>query len=175
MEINNIPHEVSYRNVKYPRVEFKTGKLLLVLPSGFDPEIVLKKHKKWILKKIEFIENCLKEAENKEIAERKEKEFREIIHSMAERISEEMGEKLNKIYFRTMKTKWASCSTKKNLTVNKLMKFLPEHLLYYIIFHEIAHLKQKRHNERFWGIIEKKFDNHEALERELFIYWFRVA
>jgi len=175
MELNKIPHEVSYRNVKYPRVELKTGKLLFVLPFGFDPEIVLRKHKRWICKKIEFIEDCLKEAENKVIAERKEKEFREIIHSLVERISEEMGEKLNKIYFRTMRTKWASCSTKKNLTVNKLMKFLPEHLLYYIIFHEIAHLKQKRHNEKFWGIIEKKFDDYEVLERELFIYWFRVA
>ncbi len=175
MELNKIPHELSYRNIKYPRIEFKTGKLLLVLPFGFDPEIVLKKHKKWILKKIEFIEGCLKDAENKDIVKRTEKEFREIIHSLAERISEELDEKLNKIYFKSMKTKWASCSAKRNLTVNQLMKFLPEHLLYYIIFHEIAHLKQKRHNERFWGIIEKKFDDYDVLERELFIYWFRVA
>lgn len=175
MELNNIPYEVSYRNIKYPRIELKTGKLLLVLPFGFNPEIVLRKHKRWILKKIEFIEDCLKKAENKEIKERTERDFREIIYSLAERISDELDEKLNKIYFRTMKTKWASCSAKRNLTVNQLMKFLPEYLLYYIIFHEIAHLKQKRHNERFWEIIAKEFDNYEVLERELFIYWFRVA
>lgn len=86
-----------------------------------------------------------------------------------------MGAEINKIFFRTMKTKWASCSKKRNLTINKLMKYLPEKLLKYIVFHEIAHLKQKRHNDIFWEIISRKFNNYEDLEKELFIYWFKLA
>lgn len=86
-----------------------------------------------------------------------------------------MGAEINKIFFRMMKTKCASCSAKRNLTINKLMKHLPEHLLKYIVFHEIAHLKQKRHNDIFWEIISRKFNNYEDLEKELFIYWFKLA
>ena len=73
-----------------------------------------------------------------------------------------------------MKTKWASCSKKRNLTINTLMKFLPDYLIEYIIFHEIAHLKERKHNENFWKIVSRKFKNYEEMEKELFIYWFLI-
>lgn len=175
MVLRNISYRVSHRDVKYPRLEFKTGRLLLVLPYGCKPESLLEKHKSWILKKIEFIEECLKHASNKEVVERTEREFKDLIYSFVKRTSRELGSKLNKIYFRTMKTKWASLSGKRNLTINKLMKDLPEHLLNYIIFHEIVHLKEKKHNDKFWKRISRKFDNYQDLEKDLFVYWFQVA
>jgi len=175
MELPNIPYSVSYRSVKYPRLEFKTGKLLLILPFGFKPTPLLEKHKSWILKKIRFINECLKETSKKKNVRRMEEEFKDLIHSSIRETSKELKGKLRKIYFRKMKTKWASCSTKKNLTVNTLMKYLPDHLIKYVIFHEIAHLKEKRHNGKFWEMISKKFVNYHELERDLFVYWFQVA
>lgn len=175
MELKNIPYKVSYRDIKYPRIEFGSGKLHFVLPFSSEPEAIYKKHKKWILKKIEFIEECLKEASNAEIVKRAEGEFKDLIYSFVKKISKELGTEINKIFFRTMKTKWASCSAKRNLTINRLMKNLPQDLLKYIVFHEITHLKQKRHNHKFWEIISKKFNNYEALEKELFIYWFKLV
>jgi predicted metal-dependent hydrolase len=82
---------------------------------------------------------------------------------------------LNNVFFRKMKTKWASCSSRRNLTVNMLMRCLPEHLLEYVVFHEIAHMIEKRHNDKFWKIVSKEFKNYEELEKGLFIYWFRVV
>jgi len=87
----------------------------------------------------------------------------------------EMGGRLNHIYFRMMKTKWASLSSRRNLTVNRLMKDLPEHLLNYVIFHEIVHLEEKRHNDKFWEKVSRRFINYEELERDLFVYWFNLA
>jgi hypothetical protein len=74
-----------------------------------------------------------------------------------------------------MRTKWASLSSAKNLTVNRLMKHLPEYLIRYVIFHELAHIIEKRHNEKFWEIISRKFKNYQKMEREMFIYWFLVS
>jgi predicted metal-dependent hydrolase len=74
-----------------------------------------------------------------------------------------------------MKTKWASCSSKKNLTINRPMRFLPEPALRYVIFHEIAYLEEKKHNGCFWKRISKRFDNYQELEKDLFIYWFKLA
>ena len=74
-----------------------------------------------------------------------------------------------------MKTKWASLSSAKNLTVNRLMCYLPEYLIHYVIYHEMTHLKEKRHNSEFWKIIKRKFKDFETLEREMFIYWFLVS
>ena len=107
--------------------------------------------------------------------ERTEREFKGLIYSIVKRTSKELGAELDKIYFRTMRTKWASCSSKRNLTVNTLMRHLPEYLLKYVIFHEIAHLQEKRHNDEFWKKISKKFKNYQDLERDLFVYWFQVS
>ena len=73
-----------------------------------------------------------------------------------------------------MKSKWASCSIKKNLTFNTLLRYLPNFLIKYVVFHEITHLKEKKHNERFWKIIKKEFKDYQKKEKELLIYWFLI-
>ncbi|MBU3965756.1 MAG: M48 family metallopeptidase [Euryarchaeota archaeon] len=73
-----------------------------------------------------------------------------------------------------MKSKWGSCSPKKNLTINTLLKYLPEEIIEYVIFHEMAHLIERKHNEKFWKIISNKFQNYEENEKELFEYWFLI-
>jgi predicted metal-dependent hydrolase len=175
MGLPSVPHKVSYRNVRYPRLEFKTGQLLIILPFGHKPDRLLEKHRNWILKKSQFIEDCLKGNSNKKTVERTEEEFKSLIRHLAKKASKGLGERLNKIYFRTMRTKWASCSSKRNLTINRLMKYLPEPILKYVIFHEIVHLINKRHNDKFWKRISKKFNNYEELEKDLFVYWFKLA
>ncbi len=161
--------------MKYPRIEFKTEGLLFILPFGYDPKQLWDKHRRWIQKKIQFVEECLQKASSKEIAKRSETEFKELVHVLIEGTSKELGVRLNNLYFRKMKTKWASCSPKGNLTINRLMRYLPDHLITYIIFHEMVHLKEKRHNDKFWDIVSKRFENYHELERDLFVYWFKIA
>ena len=175
MELPNIPYEVSHRDVRYPRLEFKTGELLLILPLGRKPGPILDKHKRWILKKMAFVEDCLKHAPDKRMVERTEKKFRDLTFSLSRKAIKELGGELNHIYFRMMKTKWASLSPRRNLTINRMMKHLPEHLLSYVIFHEVVHLKEKRHNDKFWERILKKCNNYQELEKDLFVYWFKLA
>ena len=175
MELRNIPYSVSYRNVKYPRLEFRTGRLLLVLPFGRKPGPILDKHKRWILKKMAFVEECLKHASDKKMVEIPEKEFRERTFSLVKKGLKELGGKLNHIYFRIMRTKWASLSSRRNLTINRLMRHLPENLIKYIIFHEIIHLKEKKHNDRFWDVVSKRFKNYKEIEKDLFVYWFKIS
>ena len=175
MELLNIPYKVSHRDIRYPRLEFKAGELLFVLPFGLKPERLLHKHRKWIQGKIEFIEGCLKDAPHGEIVTRTEKEFQSIVHSLVKGSYQELNVVLNRIYFRKMRTKWASLSEKRNLTINRLMRYLPEYLIKYIIFHELTHLKEKRHNEIFWKIISKRFKNFQKFEKDLFSYWFSIV
>ncbi|MEA2016621.1 MAG: M48 family metallopeptidase [Actinomycetota bacterium] len=116
----------------------------------------------------------MERAMKKELIERADDEFKKLINVITEESSTKLKVKINKIYFRKMKTKWASLSSLKNLTVNKLMRFLPGYLIGYIIFHEAAHVIEKKHNARFWEIIEKRYKNYRQLEGELFEYWFKV-
>ncbi|MBU4491936.1 MAG: M48 family metallopeptidase, partial [Euryarchaeota archaeon] len=76
---------------------------------------------------------------------------------------------INNIYFRRMKSKWGSRSSKKNLTINTLLRYLPDNLIEYVIFHEMVHLIERKHNERFWGFISGKFNNYKDKEKELYM------
>jgi len=112
---------------------------------------------------------------DKELANRTEEEFKELVYCLVEKVSKDLGLELNYIYFRKMRTKWASLSSVKNLTINRLMKYLPEYLIRYVIFHEIAHLMEKRHNDKFWQIVSGKYKSYREMEREMFTYWFLVS
>jgi len=175
MELQDIPHRISYRQIKYPRIEFTSGELHFILPPNSRSEELFHKHKKWIQKKRQFIEQCLKESEKKHLIKRSDVEFRGLVLSLIVKISEEMKVRINQVYFKLMKTKWASLSSKKNIMINKLARALPEHLIEYIVVHEIGHLKQKRHDERFWAIMEQRFRNYQELENDLAVYWFKLV
>jgi len=178
VEINDsiIDYDMVYRSIKYPRLEFKTGQLLLVLPeSNKNPDIIIEKHKDWIFKQKTRISAALKDAENKNLdLNRTQEEFKSLVHSFVENFSDELDLCINHVFFRKMKSKWGSCSSKRNLTINILLKYLPNKLIEYVIFHEIVHLIERKHNERFWRIVSKKFEDYEALEKDLFDYWFLI-
>lgn len=177
-DINNsiMDYDTVYRTIKYPRLEFKTGKLLLVLPKDHkNPDIIIEKHKDWIFTQKSRISAALKDAENKNLdLNRNPEDFKNFVHSLVENFSIELDLCLNHIFFRKMKSKWGSCSPKKNLTINILLKYLPKRLIEYVIFHEMAHLIERKHNEHFWRIISRKFKDYEALEKDLFDYWFLI-
>jgi hypothetical protein len=174
-DLEKIPYKISHRNIKYPRIEFTTGNLHFILPLNTRHEELFNKHERWIQKKRAFIEECLKESEKRGLVQRSDDEFKGIVLSLVIKAADELKVRLNNVYFKLMKTKWASFSPKKNLMINKLAKYLPDHLIEYLVAHELNHLKQKRHNEQFWELIACKFPNYEDLEKELFIYWFRSA
>ena len=172
MDLSEIPHKVSYRKVKYSRLEFVTGKLHIILPRGANPEDVFKRHRRWVKKKLDFIEESRKTGLTRGLFKRKDQDFKNLVHGCANNASNELDVTVNKIGFRRMRTKWASCNSKGNININVLMKDMPRELIDYVTYHEVTHLREMRHNGKFWGIIAKKFPHYKELERELSIYWF---
>ncbi len=172
MELKNIPHKISYRKVRYSRLEFVTGELHIILPQGMDPDGVFKRHRRWIKKKLDLIEESKKTGPTKGLNIRTDQDFKNLVHGCVNDASKELNVTVNKIGFRRMRTKWASCNSKRNISINNLMKDMPRELIDYVTYHEVAHLRQMRHNAKFWAIIAKKFPHYKELEKELSIYWF---
>ncbi|CVK32465.1 M48 metallopeptidase family protein [Methanoculleus bourgensis] len=167
-------YSVVYRKVQYPRLEFKTGNLLLVLPEGADKEEILAVHSSWIKEKKKIIDEALQASESKELYTRSYGELKITVNELIDQYSDYLGEKPNKVLFRAMNSKWASCSRNRNITINRLLRHLPEHLLSYVIYHEMVHLLEKQHNILFWNKIEEKFPDWKTLENDLLIYWFLI-
>ncbi len=177
-KINDIEveYEVIHRKVKYARLEIKTDKIRLIMPINYDKdEEIIKNHEKWIYKKLSRIKASKKEAENKELnLLRTNKEFKAMVLLSVEKLSRELNVKINKIYFKRMKTRWGSCSSKKNININIYLMHLPFYLIEYVIYHELAHLVEMGHNKKFWKIISRKYPNYKNMEDELLIYWLLV-
>lgn len=166
--------KVVRRDIKYPRIELRTGMLTLILPNGDHPQRLLNKYRGWIEAKQEFIRKALNESNGKRIIRRNKASFRELVSSLVEKNAEKLELRPAPHSYRLMWSKWASCSAKRRLTLNTLMQFLPTRLIDYIIFHEMHHLDNRKHNGEFWRTIGKRFPNYRKLEHELFVYWFLV-
>ena len=173
---NPTEYNVEYRNVKHPRLEFKTGTLLIILPkTGWTPQQVLEKYGGWIKRKQATINTAIQQTTETAIVKtRTDNQMRMLVRKFAELAQKELNTEINRIYFKKMKTKWASHSQNNNLTINTLLKFLPEDLISYIIYHETAHNLERKHNENFWNLITRKHPDYEAKEKNLLTYWFLI-
>lgn len=178
LKIKDIEAEyfIEHRKVKYPRLEIKTDVLHVILPEGYNQgRELIRKHESWIYTKLSLVRKSQMESKNKKLnLERTDDEFKGMIHRTVEEYSMKMKFTVNQIRFRRMKSRWGSCSSKGNLNFNLYLKYLPAHLVEYIVFHELTHLIELSHNKRFWGIISGEFRNYKELEDELFIYWLKV-
>ncbi len=65
-------------------------------------------------------------------------------------LATEHGFTYNKLTLRNQKTRWGSCSKKKNISLNwKLIK-TPLHVIDYVILHELTHTQFFDHSKSFW-------------------------
>lgn len=170
-----VEYKVIHRNIKYPRLEFRTGTLEVIVPNEFqDIDKLIKKHENWIYEKMLFIQDSIEKAKLINLNDRSDDDLEEYIQKTAKKYSQDIDVSYNNFKLRKMKSKWGSCSSNKNLNFNRFLKYLPDKLINYIIFHELAHLKEKQHKDHFWQIVSIKFPDHEEKEKELFYYWFKI-
>lgn len=79
--------------------------------------------------------------------------------------AEKMHVAYQNIFIRNQKTRWGSCSVKKNLSFNMRIIMAPLEVVDYIIIHELAHLKEMNHSKKFWQVVEEfcpNYKNHMA-------------
>ena len=168
--------KITERKVKYPRLELKTGSPILIMPkdTNFNPTVIINRHKNWMERKLEFIENVKNKYKNHKIYERSNEELKALVEKFINEFSDTIKIKPEKIYFRCMKTKWGSCSRKGRLCFNSALNFLPAFLIQYVVFHEMAHLIIPNHSKSFWLYIKTKFQEPQKYEEMLYGYWFLI-
>jgi len=103
------------------------------------------------------------------------KELREKIIFHLGKFSDRLGIHYNKVYIRMQKTKWASCSSRGNLSFNLILVSLPEELIEYVVLHEIIHFKESTHNKNFWELVRRYIPDYTEKEGLLAEFWFLIG
>ena len=96
------------------------------------------------------------------------KEFKKTIPEFVEKWEKRMNVKVNEWQVKLMKTKWGSCTIeKKRVWLNLELAKKPIHCLEYIIVHEMVHLLERHHNEKFLYYMDAYLPNWKQLKTEL--------
>lgn len=73
----------------------------------------------------------------------------------------------NRINVRNQKTRWGSCSIKRNLNFNYRILFLPPKPRDYIIVHELCHLEEFNHSRKFWKLVAETAPDYLETRKKL--------
>lgn len=174
MDFEGIPFEVVRRRVKYSRVEFRPAGLRVIVPRGVSPARVLEENRESILRKYNKLLGQLKDAGDLIMIERTDDGFDELVARLVKEFSERLKVEVKKVRFRKMKRRWGTCRSDGVITLNRCLQFVPEHLVGYIIYHELAHMLVRGHNSKFKKIIASQFPGYRQLDRELNLYGLRL-
>jgi predicted metal-dependent hydrolase len=75
------------------------------------------------------------------------------------------GKKLSisykKIRIRNQKLRWGSCSKNGNLNFNLLLSALPVNVIDYIVVHELFHLIEFNHSDKFWKLVRHAYPTYK--------------
>ncbi len=72
---------------------------------------------------------------------------------------------------RGQKTRWASCSSSKNISLNYKLLFLPKEVVHYVLVHELCHTVHMNHSKAFWQLVGEKMPGFEPYRKILKNGW----
>jgi len=104
--------------------------------------------KKHCLGMKQFEEMYRTASKNTAMPDRREAEA--ILVERVARIAGRHGYRFNRVAVRNQKTRWGSCSSRNNISLNIRLVLLPPELRDYIILHELVHTRVKNHGQDFW-------------------------
>jgi len=79
-----------------------------------------------------------------------------------------LGVKVQRYFLQRMKTKWGSCNHRAGtVRFNTELVKKPKDLLEYVVVHELAHLLEQQHSERFKALLDAHFPSWREARLEL--------
>ena len=147
-------------NRKTMSIQIKTdGKVIVRTPYGiskYQVQMFIEEKKQWIEKHLKEISE--RQMSNKILSEEERlKGVQKALCVIPERVeyfAEMMNVTYGRITIREQKTRWGSCSIhSKKIRMNLQLAVKPEECVEYVLVHELCHLLEPSHNQRFYDLM----------------------
>ncbi len=170
--------EVTRKNIKnmYLRVKSTDGTVQISAPydvSRAEIERFVNSRADWIEDAVKRLREREKEKENAPVIvpfmERQMRlELKRQIQKLIEKWEPVMGVKSAGFTIKKMKTRWGSCNVQSHhLNFNLMLARVPAECVEYVVVHELTHLLEPSHNDRFWALMEYYLPGSKGLRKQL--------
>ena len=82
-------------------------------------------------------------------------------------LSQQLALPINRVTVRHQKTRWGSCSCKRNINLNTNLLFLNPDFVRYVMVHELCHTVHMNHSSAFWALVEQFEPNYRRLDKAI--------
>ncbi len=95
-------------------------------------------------------------------------EAKEYLPERVAQLAAEHGFRHGKVSVRNTVSKWGSCTVRNDLSLSLHLMRLPDHLIDYILLHELCHTVHKNHGPKFHALLDEHTGGrHKSLNKEL--------
>ncbi|MEE9375090.1 MAG: SprT family zinc-dependent metalloprotease [Rhizobiaceae bacterium] len=90
----------------------------------------------------------------RKVAEFLKRQAKQDLSKAVAHYSKQLGVKATSITMRDTTSRWGSCSSSGALNFSWRIVLAPPEVLNYLAAHEVAHLREMNHSDRFWSLVE---------------------
>lgn len=94
------------------------------------------------------------------------RQAKQVLSTQLQQLSHETQLSYQSLSIRGQTTRWGSCSSQQNISLNFKLLFLPPSIMRYVLIHELCHTKHLNHSKVFWALVEKydsQYREHKKL------------
>ncbi len=158
------------KNINISVKPFKGVRVAVPFGVSFEKAIQVAQSKKdWIrqhLDKMKAVEKEHEDFSKNSIVINRAAARRKLVGRLNE-LCEQHGFSYNRVFMRSQRTRWGSCSAKDNISLNIKLVRLPDEMIDYVLLHELVHTRIKNHNNEFWAELNRLFGDARAKDKEL--------
>lgn len=93
--------------------------------------------------------------------------LREIIQREFPAWCKRIGAAPRRVSLKNAKTLWGSCSSSGGVTFNVRLALVPPQLMEYVMIHELCHMSEMNHSQKFWTHVAKYCPDYAVRRKEL--------
>lgn len=95
-------------------------------------------------------------------------QLQEAVPEVLARCQERVGVRAAEWRIRKMRTRWGTCNpAKRRIWLSLQLAEKPPECLAYVVTHELVHLLERTHNQRFWSFMDRFYPNWRTVRARL--------